>query len=109
MQDLIIEIQEKRQEMNLAIRLLKERGQEKAKAENTYRMELAKEILRLRDDGMPVTIINDIARGNENIAGLKQERDIADVLYDSVLQRLYATKLELQILDNQYRMAMKGE
>lgn len=109
MQDLIIEINQKREEMNLAIKLLKERGQEKAAAENKYRMELAKEILIQRDNKIPVTIISDICRGNENIAKLKLDRDIAEVMYESLMQRLYATKLELQILDNQYRMMMKGE
>lgn len=109
MQDLIIEINQKRQEMNLAIKLLKDRGQEKAIAENKYRMELAKEILIQRDNKIPVTIISDICRGNKDIAKLKLERDIAEVMYESVMQRLYATKLELQILDNQYRMTMKGE
>lgn len=109
MQDLIIEINKKRQEMNLAIKLLKDRGQEKAIAENKYRMELAKEILIQRDNKVPVTIISDICRGNKDIAKLKLDRDIAEVMYESVMQRLYATKLELQILDNQYRMMMKGE
>ena len=109
MQDLIIEINQKRQEMNLAIKLLKDRGQEKAAAENKYRMELAKEILIQRDNKIPVTIISDICRGDKNIAKLKLERDIAEVMYDSVYQRILATKLELNILDNQYRMTMKGE
>ena len=109
MQDLIVEINQKRQEMNLAIKLLKDRGQEKAEAESKYRMELAKEILIQRDNKIPVTIISDICRGNKDIAKLKLERDIAEVMYDSVYQRILATKLELNILDNQYRMMMKGE
>lgn len=72
-------------------------------------MELAKEILIQRENKIPVTIISDICRGDKHIAKLKLERDIAEVMHESVLQRLYATKLELQILDNQYRMMMKGE
>ena len=109
MQDLIHEINYKRQEMNAAIQILKDRGQDKAKAENKYRMELAKEILIQRDNKVPVTIISDICRGNKQIASLKLDRDIAEVMYDSVMQRLYATKLELQILDNQLRAERKGE
>lgn len=95
--------------MNLAIKLLKERGQEKATAENKYRMELAKEILIQRDNKIPVTIISDICRGNKDIAKLKLDRDIAEVMYESVYQRILATKLELNILDNQIRMVYKGE
>lgn len=46
---------------------------------------------------------------DKNAYGENPYRDIAEVMYESVMQRLYATKLELQILDNQYRMMMKGE
>ncbi len=109
MQDLIRELNKKRQELNTAIHLLKDRGTEKAKAENKYRMELAKEMLIQRDNKIPVTIISDICRGNKDIAKLKLDRDIADIMYESVLQRIYATKLELQIIDNQMRSEWKGD
>lgn len=109
MQDIYNEINTKRAEMNAAIKLLGVRGKEKAQAENIYRMELAKEMLIQRDNKIPVTIISDICRGNKTIAKLKLDRDIAEVMWESVMQRLYATKLELQILDNQMRMIYKGE
>ena len=47
MQDLQREMSDKRKELNIAIRLLSERGIAKANAENNYRMELAKEIVSL--------------------------------------------------------------
>ena len=109
MQDLVNEMNHKRQELNAAIQILKERGIDKAKAENKYRMELSKEILIQRDNKIPVTIISDICRGKKEIAKLKLDRDIADIMYESVMQRIYATKLELQILDNQIKAEWKGD
>ena len=109
MQDLIIELQELRKTLNLAIEKLKERGYKKAQAEQNYRIALAKEILLQRDAGMPVTIISDICRGKEEIAKLKLERDIAETLYETALQKIYATKIELQIVENQLNAERKGE
>ena len=108
MQDLIIELQDLRKTLNLAIEVLKERGYKKAQAEQNYRVALAKEILTNRDKGVPVTIISDICRGNEEIAKLKLERDIAETLYDTAQQKIYSTKLELQIVENQLNAERKG-
>jgi len=48
-----------------------------AAAEQAYRIALAKRILEYKADGHPVTIINDLARGDKHVAGLKFERDVA--------------------------------
>lgn len=109
MQDLIVEIQRLRKELNLAIEVLKKRGQDRAEKERNYRVALAKKILLLRDEKIPVTIINDLARGDEDIAKLKLERDIAETLYETALQKIYATKIELGIVENQLQAERKGE
>lgn len=51
-----------------------------AKAEEAYRVELAKCELSLREEGLPATLIPDLARGNERVAGLKLQRDLAESL-----------------------------
>lgn len=107
MQDLIQEMNEIRQQLNAAIHILKERGTTKAQAEHDYRIALAQEILTQRDAGQPVTIINDICRGDKAIAKLKLNRDIADVLYDTAYEKIRTLKMELSILDNQYRAEWK--
>lgn len=108
MQDLINELNLHRGNLNLAIKELKARGQAKAEAERDYRVALAKEILRLRTEGIPVTIINDLCRGEETIARLKMERDIADSLYESALQAIYNYKLNIDIIQNQINAIYKG-
>lgn|SRR5699024_6090597 len=66
----------------------------KAETERVYRMELSKEKYRLRESGMPITLIEDIAKGN--VADIKYERDLAAELHRSALQSLESLKVEVQ-------------
>ena len=109
MQILITEIQRLREELNNTIISLQRAGYEKAKAEYTYRVALAKELLILRDKGLPATLTNDVARGNENIAKLKFNRDVAETNYDATLEKLRATKIELDIVERQMEAIRRGE
>ncbi len=108
MQSLYIELQKKRKELNKAIELARQRGEEMALAEKEYRKELSKEILIQRNNKVPVTIISDICRGKENIAELKFDRDATEVLYRSANERIQATKLELRLIENQMEAERKG-
>lgn len=109
MQILIGEIERLRKELNNTINKLQKAGYEKAKAEYTYRVALAKEILIQRDKGLPVTIINDICRGKEEIAKHKFNRDVAETNYEAVLEKLRATKIELGIVERQIEATRRGE
>lgn len=109
MQDLIIEIQNLRRTLNKAVYELRVRGQAKAEAERDYRVALATEILKHRDNKVPVTIINDICRGDKNIAELKLNRDIAETLYKTAEEKINATKLEIRIVENQLAAERRGE
>ncbi|MBU5424993.1 hypothetical protein KQI41_01105 [Tissierella pigra] len=108
MQDLNIEMNKLRNELNLAIEFAKKRGQELAKAERDYRIALAKKILIERDNKVPVTIISDICRGDTEIAELKFNRDALEVLYKSAGERINATKLEIRIVEGQMESMRKG-
>jgi hypothetical protein len=109
MQDLMIEMRDLRKTLSTAISELKRRGRDKAKAEQEYRVALAKEILIQRDAGMPVTIISDICRGKAEIAKLKFERDFAETLYETCLQKIYQCKIEMGIIEEQMKAERRGE
>lgn len=83
--------------LNSTMVLYRERGNTLAESERDYRVALAKKILLLRDDKIPVTIINDLARGDEVVAELKFKRDVAQTLYDSVTQAIFTLRLQLKI------------
>jgi enoyl-CoA hydratase/carnithine racemase len=68
---------------------------EKAEAEELYRVELAKEIARLRFEKVQATLIPDLARGKEEIAHLKFKRDIAADRYKSGVEVIRGLQSEL--------------
>ncbi len=68
----------------------------KAEMERVYREALAKEIIKLRAEGVQATLISDLARGNA--AFLKYERDLAKDMYKSGISALEAVKTQASVL-----------
>lgn len=91
-----------------ALEQYKERGREYAKAYRDYRVMLAKELLRLKADGMPVTIAYDIARGKPEIADAKEKEIIQESLYDSCKEAINTYKLQIKILQEQINKEYQG-
>lgn len=71
-------------------------GSEKAEAERLYRMELAKELLRLKSEGMAVGLLGDVARGN--IADKLFQRDFTEIQYKSAIESMDVLKAQLTAL-----------
>lgn len=101
MQDLMQEMQTLRVMLDRAVAEAKARGQNLAKCDHDYSVAKAKYILEQRAEGVPVTIITDLAKGDENVARLRMERDIAQTLYDSSKEAINSYKLQLRIVQEQ--------
>lgn len=81
-----------------------------AESEEAYRVALAKEMTKLKLEGEKVTIISDLSRGNETVAALKRERDIADGVLDackSSIRSMQATMSGIQSLISTKKEEMK--
>lgn len=61
-----------------------------AQSEYEYRVALASKMMQLKVEGMPVTIMPDLSRGDKTVAKLKLERDIAEGIADACKQAIYA-------------------
>jgi hypothetical protein len=70
-------------ELHTANNKLYQAANDKAQAEREYRSSLAVKILELRQEGLPATLITDLARGDEKVSMLKLERDKQVALYES--------------------------
>lgn len=70
---------------------------EKNKAEKEYRIALAKKMLRLRIEGYPVSLINDLSRGDEDVAQLRLKRDISNSSFYACKNSIDALKAEIEI------------
>lgn len=93
---------QKMQELNVylttALAEYKKRGTDYAKAYKNYRVLLSQELLRLKAEGMPVTIAYDIARGTEQVANAKEQEIITECLYKSCQEAINTYKLQIKIL-----------
>lgn len=77
---------------------LKTLGVKKADAEKKYKIELRKELLKLRLEKYPVAIIQDLAKGEEKISQLRLERDLTENSYTVCQEAMRNTRLELETL-----------
>lgn len=100
--DIVNKLQELIRALNGSIRGLNDTGYKYATAYKNYRIALAKELIRLKDNGMPVTIAYDIARGNEYVAELKFKEISSEAIYKANLEAINAIKLQIKVLENQY-------
>lgn len=93
---------QKMQELNTylttALAEYKKRGMDYAKAYKNYRVLLSQELLKLKAEGMPVTIAYDIARGTEQVANAKEQEIITECLYKSCQEAINTYKLQIKIL-----------
>ena len=101
--DLQVEIGNKLQELDISVKSLRTTGGKYAESYSNYRIALAKELVRLKDDGMPVTIAYDIARGKPEIAKLKFAEIRDEAIYKANMESINATKLHIKILDEQLK------
>ena len=112
--DLVQDIQKLMEELTGSIKLLRRHGNDLANAEKNYKVKLRQEALKLRsEENMPVTLINQIIYGIDEVAELRLKRDIAQTMYDTNLEHINVTKLKLRLLEAQlnreYGSSGKGD
>lgn len=71
---------------------------EKAKTERDYKIKQAQEILKLKADKYPATLIMELVKGNEEVAELRLQRDIAESAYFVGLEAMNNLRLEIEII-----------
>lgn len=100
--DLYQDIQNLMKELTSSIKLLRANGNALAAAERDYKIKLRQEALKLRTEkDMPVTLINQVIYGYEDIAELRFQRDTAQVKYNANQEYINTIKLQIRILENQ--------
>lgn len=95
------ELEEKRKLLDRAIEQLASNGYDLASKERDYKIAINKKALQLRAEDTPVTLINTIIYGYDDIAALRFERDVAEVKYNTNLEYINTIKLQIRILENQ--------
>ena len=75
-----------------------ELGRERAETERDYRSKLAQEMMRLKAEGLQVTLIPDVARGN--LADHLFKRDLAEVRFKAGIEAADAIKVQVSALQS---------
>lgn len=95
---IINKLEYKVNELTFRNKELEKLGITKDRLEATYRCELRKELLSLSLNKTKISIIGDIARGDEKIAKLRLNRDLAKNRYYSLKSSIEGIKLEIEVL-----------
>lgn len=95
------EIEEKNKALDKAIKELAKNGYDLAEKEKNYKIALNKKVLELRANDMPVTLINLVIYGCDEVKDLRFERDLAQVKYNTNQEYINTIKLQIRILESQ--------
>lgn len=90
-------------ELDISVKQLRKSGTERAEAERKYKIRLKQEALKLREEGMPVTLIDKVVYGVQEVADLRFDRDVKETVYQANQEAINSTKLKLRIVDGQYQ------
>ena len=99
--DLYNELEQKIKELNIAIKSLRNTGRDYAEAYTEYRIKLAEKLVELKNNGMPVTIAYDVARGDREIAKAKFNEIAKEAVYKANQESINSTKLQIRIIESQ--------
>ena len=97
------EIQETMEKAEKSLSEYKRLNEEYARREYEYRTALSKRLLQRKTEGYAVTNLSDIVRGEEDIAKLKFERDVAEGLKNSAEKGTDFYKLYAKIVKRRKR------
>ena len=86
---------------NDMIREMAKQGDLYAQAEYQYCMQKTKTAYRLKDAGLPATMIQQVLKGEPEVAVLMRERDIAKARYDATKETINILKLQMRMNDSQ--------
>lgn len=105
---LVGDIQRKIEELEISIKALRKTGAAYAQAEKDYKIKLRQKVLEDRANNTAVGIISMTIYGEPEVAELRFKRDVALATYEANKEHINATKLEIKILDSQYKQEFGG-
>lgn len=101
MTDLLQEKNSLTAQLSASVRELRKSGTEYANAEKNYKVLLRTECLKLRDEGMPVTLIEKTVGGVQSVADAKVKMRIAEAVYKANQEAINSIKLQLRLIEGQ--------
>ena len=107
--DLILELSDKLDKLNISISELRNSGNALAEAERDYKILLRQEVLKLRDEGTAIGVIDKICYGIPSVAEARFKRDVAEAKYKANMEAINTFKLEIRIIQEQINKEYNSE
>ena len=80
-----------------------------AEKRRTYQVALAEKITTLRGGGMAATTCGDVARGDENVAQLRFERDVQEGVVESAKAALWRLSADRRALEQLVQWSLRAD
>ena len=95
------QIEQKIKELDVSVKSLRKTGTEFAEAERDYKQKLREEALKLKSEGMAVTLLDKVIYGVPEVANLRFKRDVCEAVYQANQESINVLKLNIRILEGQ--------
>lgn len=99
--DLQVELQQQVELLQKSLESLKKTGSAYAEAEKEYKILLRKEVLRLRDEGIAIGVIQLTCYGIPSVAEARFKRDCAEAVYRANQEAINTYKLKIRLIESQ--------
>lgn len=104
--ELVRKMFELQNQLREEVKTMHKYGIEYAKAKREFLVVLAETEVKLRDSGVPATLVKDIAKGQT--ADERFKMDAAEVIYSTAQESINATKLSIKMINDQIRREWEG-
>lgn len=99
--DLYNDLQAKLDQLSASLKKLRQTGSEYAKTERDYKILLRQEVLKLRNEGEAIGVIQLTCYGIPSVAEARFKRDIAEAIYKANQEAINTLKLEIRLIESQ--------
>ena len=111
--ELFEELEQKLNQLNVSVKMLRTSGTEYAQAERDYKVLLRQKCLELREQGMAIGMIDKTCYGIPEVAEARFKRTVALTVYEANKEAINSLKLQLRLIESQIQrewgIAGKGD
>lgn len=99
--ELYEELMAKIKQLEYSVKQLRTLGSAYASSERDYKVLLRQEVLKMREEGQAVGIIELTCYGIPSVAEARFKRDAAEAVYDACKEAIQSLKLQIRIIEGQ--------
>ena len=99
--DLYNDLQAKLDQLSVSLKKLRQTDSEYAKTERDYKILLRQEVLKLRNEGEAIGVIQLTCYGIPSVAEARFKRDVAEAIYKANQEAINTLKLEIRLIESQ--------